>query len=149
MLRNPAPQILSDTNVKSAVGIDENINAVKTHGVWLRGRDLNPRPSGYEPDELPGCSTPRRYFLDNRTGARCKANIARILVLITRNGTRNWSSSPKDEVKNRLGSNSESRGRGGTVSASKGGSTRAPITIILSGKQPRLSSQFLRSPHLC
>jgi hypothetical protein len=25
---------------------------------WLRGRDLNPRPSGYEPDELPGCSTP-------------------------------------------------------------------------------------------
>ena len=28
-------------------------------GIWLRGRDLNPRPSGYEPDELPGCSTPR------------------------------------------------------------------------------------------
>ena len=27
--------------------------------IWLRGRDLNPRPSGYEPDELPGCSTPR------------------------------------------------------------------------------------------
>src|ERR1700760_3087842 len=26
---------------------------------WLRGWDLNPRPSGYEPDELPGCSTPR------------------------------------------------------------------------------------------
>ena len=26
---------------------------------WLRGLDLNQRPSGYEPDELPGCSTPR------------------------------------------------------------------------------------------
>src|SRR5260221_2486856 len=26
---------------------------------WLRGWDLNPRPSGYEPDELPGCSTPQ------------------------------------------------------------------------------------------
>ena len=28
--------------------------------VWLRGLDLNQRPSGYEPDELPGCSTPRQ-----------------------------------------------------------------------------------------
>ncbi len=27
----------------------------------LRGADLNHRPSGYEPDELPDCSTPRRY----------------------------------------------------------------------------------------
>ena len=30
---------------------------------WLRGRDLNPRPSGYEPDELPGCSTPRLHYV--------------------------------------------------------------------------------------
>ena len=27
----------------------------------LRGQDLNLRPSGYEPDELPGCSTPRQW----------------------------------------------------------------------------------------
>ena len=27
--------------------------------IWLRGLDLNQRPSGYEPDELPDCSTPR------------------------------------------------------------------------------------------
>ena len=29
---------------------------------WLREPDLNRRPSGYEPDELPDCSTPRQSW---------------------------------------------------------------------------------------
>ena len=28
---------------------------------WVQGRDLNPRPSGYEPDELPDCSTLQHF----------------------------------------------------------------------------------------
>ena len=32
-----------------------------SEAIWLRGVDLNHRPLGYEPNELPDCSTPRNY----------------------------------------------------------------------------------------
>src|SRR5713101_7978871 len=39
---------------------------------WLRGRDLNPRPLGYEPNELPDCSTPRQSQLLTQTRSKCE-----------------------------------------------------------------------------
>ena len=36
-------------------------NAITGKFLWLRGGDLNPRPLGYEPNELPDCSTPRHF----------------------------------------------------------------------------------------
>ncbi len=43
---------------------------------WLRGLDLNQRPSGYEPDELPDCSTPRHLFVAPQAPATASAVLA-------------------------------------------------------------------------
>ena len=43
---------------------------------WLRGMDLNHRPTGYEPGELPDCST-SRYLTGGGTGIRTQAPVSR------------------------------------------------------------------------
>ena len=66
MLLDSQSHVFTKADIKFACTVLQRINAIDFRhlgkGNWLRGRDLNPRPSGYEPDELPGCSTPRLYL---------------------------------------------------------------------------------------
>ena len=51
--------------------------------IWLRGLDLNQRPSGYEPDELPGCSTPRQVEGEcTQGGPRVKRFCSELVTLL-------------------------------------------------------------------
>ena len=45
---------------------------------WLRGGDLNPRPLGYEPNELPDCSTPRHGVRRNSPNVGCSGTLANL-----------------------------------------------------------------------
>src|SRR5579862_9724411 len=47
-------------------------------GDWLRGVDLNHRPLGYEPNELPDCSTPQK----NHITAKGDATVSPASVLL-------------------------------------------------------------------
>jgi hypothetical protein len=72
--------IFSQTGVSRLSRLPKHENPVSCrHSAesWLRGRDLNPRPSGYEPDELPGCSTPRReiYYVRSSFKAQSKTSL--------------------------------------------------------------------------
>ncbi len=79
MLLNPESNVLGEANVTPPFRILENVDAVRCRHPardWLRGLDLNQRPSGYEPDELPGCSTPRFEYAERDYEIKLKVNCA-------------------------------------------------------------------------
>jgi hypothetical protein len=53
--------MIGQSKAKFSLVVPNDVDAISHRGGkdWLRGLDLNQRPSGYEPDELPDCSTPR------------------------------------------------------------------------------------------
>ena len=75
MLLNSKSDVFRESNVTASLPILENVDAIsfRHRGNWLRGLDLNQRPSGYEPDELPGCSTPRDHYGEMMRGSKLKA----------------------------------------------------------------------------
>ena len=77
MLLNPMRDVFGEADVMGSFRITKNVDAINCRhaGDWLRGLDLNQRPSGYEPDELPGCSTPRDNYGEMMRGSKLKADL--------------------------------------------------------------------------
>src|SRR5207248_876706 len=65
-IRTPDPRVANAVLCQLSYTPDKishsEIRISKLRRGWLRGRDLNPRPLGYEPNELPDCSTPRQSY---------------------------------------------------------------------------------------
>ena len=78
---DPSLDIAGYANVKLAAAVLQNVNAIshRDQKDWLRGLDLNQRPSGYEPDELPGCSTPRCEYVAWNAEIKWKVHCTRMV----------------------------------------------------------------------
>ena len=61
----------------------------------LRGQDLNLRPSGYEPDELPDCSTPR-YLISFAFQQKPMIGLEPITCWLQISCSANWATSAKN-----------------------------------------------------
>lgn len=78
--------------------------------VEWRGQDLNLRPRGYEPRELPDCSTPRQH---HPVGMRCGPVLYRPLNDSSRVGVGNFSAIPPGYPRQDAGKRKElQNGRG-------------------------------------
>ena len=58
----------------------------------LRGQDLNLRPLGYEPNELPDCSTPRRGKEIYSTGPSLSRAMGETIEMEAQRTTTTWFS---------------------------------------------------------
>lgn len=76
-LRQPDPRLKENARIRLKAIIPEQ---------RLRGWDLNPRPPGYEPDELPDCSTPRQTHAKDGVGAFKRLQWLQSQVLVERGG---------------------------------------------------------------
>ena len=69
--------------------LSEGLNPCKLFKDWLRGLDLNQRPLGYEPNELPGCSTPQSDCNKPRRAGSNKPGLLSTLSNIMRKRAKN------------------------------------------------------------
>ena len=81
------------TKMPFEVTIDLKGHFSLRHRQW-RGQDLNLRPRGYEPRELPGCSTPRQCA--DKNSSVCVVDVGRGSISVAgKKGSQSFSNSQR------------------------------------------------------